>query len=69
MIKCLIMVSEFIKRVYGGADATPPTPQTITRQCRLGNLPAEQIGKLWYIDWNLYQKKTGNHLVDRVLNS
>lgn len=64
---CLIKVSEFIRRVYGGEDATPPTPQTITRSCRRGELPAEQKGKLWYIDWDMYQKKTGDNLVDRVL--
>lgn len=48
--------------------AQPPTPQTITRQCRIGELPAEQKGKL-YIKWDIYQKQTGNNLVDRVLNS
>ena len=64
---CLIKVSEFIKRVYGEEDSTPPTSQTITRSCRRGELPAEQKGKLWYIDWDLYQKKTGNNLVDKVL--
>lgn len=66
---CLIKVSEFIKRVYGGEDATPPTPQTITRSCRRGELPATQKGKLWYIDWDIYQKQTGDDLIDRVLNS
>lgn len=64
---CLIKVSEFIKRVYGEEDATPPSPQTITRQCRLGILPAEQKGKLWYINWSVYQKQTGDDLIDNVL--
>ena len=68
-MKCLIKVSEFIKRVYGKENSTPPTPQTITRWCRMGLIPAEQIGKLWYIKWDIYQKQTGNNLVDRVLNS
>ena len=49
---CLIKVSEFIKRVYG-EDGTPPTRQTIVRQCQLGRLPAEQKGKLWYINWHV----------------
>jgi len=66
---CLIKVSEFIKRVYGEKYTTPPTPQTITRSCRRGELPAEQKGKLWYIDWDIYQKQTGDDLIDRVLNS
>ncbi|WP_347460957.1 hypothetical protein ABEF79_05855 [Acinetobacter sp. ANC 7454] len=64
---CLIKVSEFIKRVYGEGEATPPTPQTITRQCRKGLIPAEQKGKLWYVKWDVYQKQTGDDLVDRVL--
>ena len=63
---CLIKVSEFIKRVYG-EDGTPPFPQTITRNCRKGLLPAVQKGKLWYIDWHAYQSQTGDDLVDRVL--
>ncbi|MCH7294128.1 hypothetical protein [Acinetobacter higginsii] len=72
-MSCLIRVSEFIKRVYGDASdgATPPTPQTITRQCRLGELPAEQLGsgkrKNWYINWDIYNKKTGDDLVNKVL--
>ena len=66
---CLIKVSEFIKRVYGEHGSTPPTPQTITRSCRRGELPASQKGKLWYIDWDLYQKQTGDDLVDKVLGS
>ena len=55
--------------MYGQNDSTPPTPQTITRSCRRGELPAEQKGKLWYIDWDIYQKQTGDDLIDRVLNS
>jgi hypothetical protein len=66
---CLIKVSEFIKRVYGDQGSTPPARQTIVRQCRLGLLPAEQKGKLWYIQWNIYQKQTGDDLVDKVLGS
>ncbi|CAM4295747.1 hypothetical protein [Acinetobacter pragensis] len=69
MSACLIKVSEFIKRVYGEHEATPPTRQTIVRQCRLGLIPAEQKGKLWYIKWNIYQKQTGDDLVDKVLGS
>jgi hypothetical protein len=63
---CLIKISEFRKRVYG-INGTPPARQTIVKQCQLGKLPAEQKGKLWYIDWNIYQKQTGNDLVDKVL--
>ena len=65
---CLVKVSEFIKRVYG-EDGTPPARQTIVRQCQLGRLPAEQKGKLWYINWNVYQKQSGNDLVDKVLGN
>jgi hypothetical protein len=68
---CMIKVSEFIRRVYGTkADgATPPTPQTVRNQCARGDIPAEQRGKLWYIDFDAYQNKTGDDLVDSVLGS
>ncbi|WHP06878.1 hypothetical protein QLH32_05250 [Acinetobacter corruptisaponis] len=74
-MSCLINVSEFIKRVYGSkeAGATPPASQTITRKCRNGKLPAELHGAedgkrgTWYINWDIYQKQTGNDLVDKVL--
>lgn len=69
---CLIKVSEFIKRVWG-EDGTPPAPQTITRMCRRGELPAEQKGfghrKTWYVNWSAYIKLTGDDLVDKVLKS
>lgn len=68
---CLIKVSEFINRAYGTAKdgATPPTPQTIRNQCMAGDLPAEKRGKLWYINWDIYQNQTGDDLVDSVLRS
>lgn len=74
-MSCLIRVSEFIKRVYGDASegATPPTPQTITRKCRIGKLPAELHGAedgkrgTWYINWEAYEKQTGDELVNKVL--
>jgi len=65
---CLVKVSEFIKRVYGD-QGSPPARQTIVRQCKLGKLPAEQKGNLWYIKWDIYQKQTGDDLVDKVLGS
>lgn len=63
---CLIKIKEFIIRVYG-EEGTHPTPQTITRMCRRGEIPAEQIGRLWYVKWDIYQKLTGENLVDKVL--
>ncbi|AYA04598.1 hypothetical protein BEN74_18615 [Acinetobacter sp. WCHAc010034] len=65
---CLVKVSEFIKRVYGD-QGSQPARQTIVRQCKLGKLPAEQKGNLWYIKWDIYQKQTGDDLVDKVLGS
>ncbi|MDM1757160.1 MULTISPECIES: DNA-binding protein [Acinetobacter] len=65
---CLVKVSKFLELVYGNDEnATPPSPQTITRACRRGELPAQQKGKLWYIDWDIYQKQIGDDLVDQVL--
>ena len=67
---CLIKVSKFLELVYGNDEnSTPPTRQTIVRQCRLGKLPAEQKGKLWYIRWDIYRKQTGDDLVDKVLGN
>ncbi len=68
---CLIKISTFLTRVYGNVEngATPPTRQTIARMCSKGELPAEKIGKLWYIRWDIYQKQTGDDLVNKVLNS
>ena len=50
-----------------GDQGSHPARQTIVRQCKLGQLPAEQKGNLWYIKWDIYQKQTGNDLVDKVL--
>ena len=65
---CLIKISEYIRRVYGD-HGSHPARQTIVRQCKLGKLPAEQKGNLWYIKWDIYQKQTGDDLVDKVLGS
>lgn len=62
----LIKISEFQRRVWG-EGGTPLTPQAIRNQIRNEDLPGEQIGKLWYVDWTAYSRRTGNALVDAVL--
>lgn len=62
----LIKVSEFQRRVWG-ENGTPMCSQAIRQQLRNDKLPGEQIGKLWYVDWAAYQRRTGDDLVDAVL--
>ncbi len=64
----LIKISEFQRRVWG-EKGTPLTRQTIRNQLQHDVLPGEQIGRLWYVDWEAYQRMTGNELADRVLRA
>lgn len=40
---------------------------TLRRLCRQGELPAQKIGRQWFIDLDLEERMTGNPLVDSVL--
>lgn len=62
----LIKISEFQRRVWG-AQGTPLTANALREQIKRGDLPGKQIGKLFYVDWSLYRRLTGNSLVDQVL--
>jgi hypothetical protein len=62
----LIKISEFQVRRWG-VNGTPPCPQAIRNHLRNGRIPGEQIGKLWYVDWNVYKMTVGNELVAMVL--
>ena len=64
----LINVEEFQLRVWG-KNGTPPTKQAIRNMMRREEVPGVKIGRLWYIDWKLYQKLTGDDLVDQVLRA
>lgn len=66
MQKELIKISEFQRRRWG-ENGTPLCSQAIRMQIRNGQLPGEQIGKLWYIDWTAYTKAGSNDLVAMVL--
>lgn len=63
----LIKIAEFQKRVWG-PEGTPITANAIRGQIKRGELPGQQIGKLYFVDWSLYRQQTGNSLVDQVLN-
>lgn len=63
----LIKITEFQRRVWG-AQGTPLCANAIREQIKQGKLPGKQIGKLYYVNWTLYRKQTGNSLVDQVLN-
>jgi len=64
----MIRIREFQRRVWGD-KGTPLTSQAIRNQIRCGRLPGEAIGRLYFIDWTAYSHRTGDHLVDRVLNN
>lgn len=66
MKKELIKISEFRRRRWG-ENGTPMCSQAIRNQLRNGELPGEQIGKLWYVDWSAYQSGQQNELVAMVL--
>tara|TARA_R110000850_G_scaffold275207_1_gene414115 strand:- start:5516 stop:5689 length:174 start_codon:yes stop_codon:yes gene_type:complete len=51
-----------------GAQGTPLCANAIREQIKRGDLPGQQIGKLYFVNWTLYRKQTGNPLVDQVLN-
>ncbi|MZR63813.1 hypothetical protein [Alcanivorax sp. DP30] len=64
----MIKIREFKRRVWG-ANGTPLTNQAIRDQIQRDVLPGAQIGRLWFIDWDAYQKQTGNALADAVLRA
>jgi len=63
----LIKITTFQQRVWG-AQGTPLCANAIREQIKRGELPGRQIGKLYFVNWTLYRKQTGNPLVDQVLN-
>ncbi|KAB0489675.1 hypothetical protein [Pseudomonas vancouverensis] len=66
MKKELIKISEFQRRRWG-RGGTPLCSQAIRNHIRNGQVPGEQIGKLWYVDWNAFSRSNGNDLVAMVL--
>jgi hypothetical protein len=66
MKKELIKISEFQRRRWG-ENGTPQCPQAIRNHIRNGQVPGEQIGKLWYVDWTAFSRSEGNDLVAMVL--
>lgn len=66
MRKELIKISEYQRRRWG-ENGTPLCSQAIRNYIRNGKLPGEQIGSLWYVDWNALNISDGNDLVAMVL--
>ena len=64
----LINIAEFQRRVWG-ENGPPLTAQAIRNQLKRGDLPGQQVGKLWFVDWTAYQRQTGDELVDAVLRA
>lgn len=65
----LISIQEFRTRKWG-KNGTPPSRQAIRNMIIRGDIPAEQIGNKWFIDWTIYQirQRSGGNLVEMVLN-
>lgn len=62
----LIKISEFQRRRWGD-NGTPPCSQAIRNHIKNGRIKGEQIGKLWYVDWNIFKHISNNDLVAMVL--
>lgn len=64
----LISINAFRQRKWG-KNGTPPTRQAIRNMILRGDLPAEKIGRNWFIDWTTYQlrQNRGGNLVAMVL--
>lgn len=62
----LINIREFKRRVWG-ENGTPPTDLTIRNHLINSTFPGKKIGKIWYVDWTVYNSMTGRSLVDNVL--
>lgn len=62
----LMPVSEWIETRF---TKKKPSPQVVTKWCRTGELPAKQIGRLWFIKVQEELLETGDPLVDNVLKS
>lgn len=66
MSEPLIKISEYKLRKWG-KNVSFPTNQAIRNMINRGELPAEKIGRDWYIDWERCSNKSANELIDRVL--
>jgi hypothetical protein len=62
----LMSVSEWIETRF---TSKKPSPQVVTQWCRRGEVPAKQIGRLWFIRVKEELLETGDPLVDNVLQS
>ena len=51
------------------AEGCGPTNKTVRRWIDEGELPGERIGSQYYVDDARYQAKSGNELVDKVINA
>lgn len=60
----LISINDYIKLNFVGDDK--PTSRTVRNWLEQNLIPGKKIGGKWWID--LSKEKTGNELVDRVLN-
>ena len=64
--KRLMKTAEYADRYF--CEGSKPAASTIRRWIENGDLPGERIGKVYYVDVGKLEK-TGNQLVDRVLQA
>ncbi|WP_442793284.1 hypothetical protein [Pseudomonas sp. MF6776] len=56
-----------ISRARGPQEGTNAVHRRKRAAIRNGQVPGEQIGKLWYVDWTAFSRSDGNDLVAMVL--
>jgi hypothetical protein len=62
----LMTISEWIDTRFCDPK---PLPQTVSKWCRKGKVPAKQIDRKWFIKVKQELIETGDPLVDNVLKS
>jgi len=64
----LITIKEYIEKYF--SEESRPNKNSVWRWVRDGILPAQKLGKRYYIDTDVLDKKrrTGNRLADKILN-
>jgi len=63
----LLSIQEWLDYRFTGTHK--PSIRTVQSWCTRGDVPAKQIGRLWFIKVKQELIETGNPLVDKVLKS
>ena len=63
----MLTPQEWIDRRFPQAKKKPH-PSSVRRWIESGELPGKKIGGRWYVDEVAEQRRTGDDVVDRILN-